>query len=176
MQADEQLPETSYKVAEVKAACYDNILTRCEQGQAGWGGDWCVGPGADKTCEARAQQICKCGNKPGCRGEWGSSLEETPRWFAGDANRCPSSLARCRVRSRKSRSSIASRFTRRERPERGIGAGVPPCNARDVSLTVLHRGKFSRRVGESTEIQPHRAETPISHAPFWLARQMRFSE
>ena len=43
--------------------------------------------------------------------------------------------------------SIASRFTRRERPERGIGAGVPPCNARDVSLTVLHRGKFSRRVG-----------------------------
>jgi len=82
-------PKTSYKVAEVKAACYDNILTRCKQGQAGWGGDWCVGPGADKTCEARAQQICKCGNKPGCRGEWGSSLEETPRWFAGASEPMP---------------------------------------------------------------------------------------
>ena len=28
-------PKTSYKLAEVKAACYDNILTRRKQGQAG---------------------------------------------------------------------------------------------------------------------------------------------
>ena len=76
-------PKTSYKLDEVKAACYDNILTRCKQGQAGWGGEWCVGPGADKTCEARAQQICKCGDKPACRGNWGSSLDE-PRWYAAD--------------------------------------------------------------------------------------------
>jgi len=77
-------PKASYKLAEVKAACYDNILTRCKQGQAGWGGQWRVGPGADKTCEARAQQICKCGDKPACRGNWGSSRDETPQWYAGD--------------------------------------------------------------------------------------------
>ena len=77
-------PKSSYKLAEVKPACYDNILTRCKQGQAGWGGDWCVGPGADKTCEARAQQVCKCGDKPACRGNWGSLQEDAPRRFAGD--------------------------------------------------------------------------------------------
>ncbi len=64
---------SNFKMAEVKAACYSNMLTRCNQGMAGGSGDWCVRKGSDASCEARAQRVCGCpvATHPQCRGNWG---------------------------------------------------------------------------------------------------------
>ena len=64
---------SNFKLKEVKAACYLNMLTRCNQGMAGGSGGWCVKKGADASCEARAQRVCGCpvATHPQCKGEWG---------------------------------------------------------------------------------------------------------
>jgi hypothetical protein len=66
-------------LAQVKARCFDNILTRCTQGGGTSDGQWCVGVGKDKTCEARAHSICRCDPKthPRCQGNWGASVPES---------------------------------------------------------------------------------------------------
>jgi hypothetical protein len=63
---------SSYTLAQVKAACYQNALLRCQQGQAGRTGGSCVGVGAEGTCDKKALTICGCDpvRNPQCRGEW----------------------------------------------------------------------------------------------------------
>jgi hypothetical protein len=67
---------SNFTLAQVKAACYGNILTRCNQGKSGRTGGWCVGVGADGTCEKRALSICGCDpiTHPQCGGKWQSSV------------------------------------------------------------------------------------------------------
>ncbi len=67
-----QEKDDAKSLAKVKAECYRNILTRCNQGQSGRTGDWCVGPGADKTCDKRAHSVCGCDPQthPECGGKW----------------------------------------------------------------------------------------------------------
>ena len=42
--------------AKLYKACYDNMFSRCSNPPRT--GEWCVGPGADKTCDARAKRVC----------------------------------------------------------------------------------------------------------------------
>ena len=43
------------------AACYANMLSRCNQGMAGATGATCVHRGADPSCEVRAKRVCAGG-------------------------------------------------------------------------------------------------------------------
>ncbi len=63
---------SNFKLAEVKAACYANMLARCNQGMSGRTGNWCVQKGADPSCEARAMRVCGCdaATHPRCGGKW----------------------------------------------------------------------------------------------------------
>ncbi|HVL59465.1 MAG TPA: hypothetical protein VM491_23475, partial [Burkholderiaceae bacterium] len=80
MQAGAGLPScgrSKFTLAEVKAACYDNMVRRCQQGtsqvaQKLTPGNWCAQRGADPSCEVRAQRVCGCNPKthPACRGKW----------------------------------------------------------------------------------------------------------
>ncbi len=63
---------SDFTLAEVKAACFDNMLRRCNQGVAGGTGSSCVKPGADASCAVRAMRVCGCdpATQPQCRGKW----------------------------------------------------------------------------------------------------------
>jgi hypothetical protein len=43
---------------KVRAACYSNMLLRCQQGEAGGTGGFCVRKGGEPSCEVRAQRSC----------------------------------------------------------------------------------------------------------------------
>jgi hypothetical protein len=40
------------------AACKANVIARCHEGENAPVGGWCIRPGAEKSCQAKAQAIC----------------------------------------------------------------------------------------------------------------------
>jgi len=91
---------SNFKLGEVKAACYENVLRRCNQGRSGRSGGWCVGVGAQKTCEKRAEYICGCdpAKNPQCGGTWQTSTDGEP-WRARLAALPPGALLSSPLRS-----------------------------------------------------------------------------